>query len=61
MVASNKQPRCTWKVGKEEEVYQGREERIRSALVKVSDKTYKRPVQLLSKLELVDFPVQPEV
>ena len=60
MVASNKQPRCTWKVGKIEEVYTGRDQRIRSALVKMNDKTYKRPVQLLSKLELVDFPVQPE-
>ena len=61
MVASNKQPRCTWKVGRVEEVYHGRDQRIRSALIRMNDKTYKRPVQLLSKLELVDFPVQPEV
>ena len=54
MVASNLQPRCTWRVGRVMELLEGRDNRIRSVIVKVGGKLRTRPVQLLSKLEVSD-------
>ena len=54
MVASNLQPRCTWSVGRVSELLEGRDGRIRSAIVKVKGKLRTRPVQLMSKLEVAD-------
>ena len=54
MVASNQQPRCTWTVGRVVEVIEGRDGRVRSAIVKSGGKLRTRPVQLLSKLEVSD-------
>lgn len=56
MVASNKQPRCTWKVGRVLELLEGRDSRVRSAIVRVDGKPRTRPVQLLSQLEVRDPP-----
>ena len=56
MVASNKQPRCTWKTGRVEELIDGRDGRVRSAIVRVGGKSLTRPVQLLSQLEARDLP-----
>ena len=56
MVASNKQPRCTWKVGRVVELIEGRDGRVRSAIVTVDGKPKTRPVQLLSQLEVRDLP-----
>ena len=52
MVASNKSPRCTWKVGRVLELVEGRDKRIRSVIVMVDGKPMRRPVQLISKLEI---------
>ena len=54
MVASNQQPRCTWRVGRVVELVEGRDNKIRSAVVKVEGKLRTRPVQLLSTLEARD-------
>ena len=54
MVASNIQPRCTWKLGRVAEVREGRDGRIRSAVIQRDGKLYTRPIQLLSKLEVTD-------
>ena len=54
MVASNKQPRCTWTVGRVVELIEGRDGKVRSVIVKSGGKLRTRPVQLLSKLEVVD-------
>ena len=54
MVASNKQPRCTWTVGRVTALIEGRDDKVRSAIVKCGGKLRTRPVQLLSKLEVVD-------
>ena len=56
MVASNQQPRCTWTVGRVLELIEGRDGRIRSAIVQSGGKPRTRPVQLLSKLEVTDDP-----
>ena len=52
MVASGQQPRCTWKVGRVHELIEGRDDRIRSAIVKTEGKLRTRPIQLMSKLEV---------
>ena len=56
MVASNKQIRCTWKVGRVVELIEGGDGRIRSVSVNVGGKLLTRPVQLLSRLEVTDPP-----
>ena len=56
MVASNHKVRCTWKVGRVSELIAGRDGKIRSAMVKVNGKIQRRPVQLLSQLEVGDSP-----
>jgi hypothetical protein len=52
MVASGQQPRCTWKVGRVEQLLEGRDEKVRSAIVRTEGKLRTRPIQLMSKLEV---------
>ena len=52
MVASGQQPRCTWKVGRVEELLPGRDDRIRSAIIRSAGKSITRPIKLISKLEV---------
>ena len=56
MVASNHKVRCTWKVVRVSELIAGRDGKIRSVMVKVDGKIRRRPVQLLSQLEVGDSP-----
>ena len=53
MVASGQQPRCTWKIGKVCQLIEGRDGKIRSAVVRTDGgKLRTRPIQLLSILEV---------
>ena len=54
MVSSNIQPRCTWRTARVTELREGRDGRIRSAVLQWGGKLYTRPIQLISKLEIAN-------
>lgn len=55
MIVDQQLPRALWPVGRITQVYPGQDNRVRSAEIKVKDRTYLRPVT-----KIISLPPLPE-